>query len=104
MDTPALSTERQDNLLKVSRQQDSMERAMNAFIVRAESYFSQFPAIAAQADSFAKALEVISQFAQTNQLNNQILATLKKLNNKIISSSTKTKPMVKRAIDKVKHK
>ncbi|MEW6735131.1 MAG: hypothetical protein AB1489_27820 [Acidobacteriota bacterium] len=55
----------QDSLLKVSRQQDSMERSLNAFIVRAESFFAQFPAIAAQADSFAKTLEVISQFAQT---------------------------------------
>ncbi|MEW6737804.1 MAG: hypothetical protein AB1489_41370 [Acidobacteriota bacterium] len=55
----------QDSLLKVSRQQDSMDRAMNAFIVRAESFFTQFPAITAQADSFTKALEVISQFVQT---------------------------------------
>ncbi|MEW6735512.1 MAG: hypothetical protein AB1489_29745 [Acidobacteriota bacterium] len=37
----------QDNLLKVSRQQDSMERSLNAFIMRAESFFSQFPASAA---------------------------------------------------------
>ncbi|MEW6731007.1 MAG: hypothetical protein AB1489_06700 [Acidobacteriota bacterium] len=59
----------QDSLLKVSCQQDSMNRAMNAFIVRAGSFFVQFPAIAAQADSFAKALEAISQSAQTNQLN-----------------------------------
>ncbi|MEW6736256.1 MAG: hypothetical protein AB1489_33495 [Acidobacteriota bacterium] len=81
----------QDSLLKVSRQQDAMDRAMNAFIVRADSFFTQFPAIAAQADSFAKALEVISQFAQTNQLNNQILTTLKKLNNKIANITTKRK-------------
>ncbi|MEW6731718.1 MAG: hypothetical protein AB1489_10355 [Acidobacteriota bacterium] len=94
----------QDSLLKVSRQQDAMDRAMNAFIVRAESFFAQFPAIAAQADSFTKALEVISQFAQTNQLNNQILVTLKKLNNKIAGSAPKAKPMVKRAISKVKRK
>ncbi|MEW6737101.1 MAG: hypothetical protein AB1489_37795 [Acidobacteriota bacterium] len=94
----------QDSLLKVSRQQDSMDRAMNAFIVRAESFFSQFPTIAAQADSFAKALEVISQFAQTNQLNSQILATLKKLNNKIASSSPKIKPMVKRKVSRANHK
>ncbi|MEW6734514.1 MAG: hypothetical protein AB1489_24530 [Acidobacteriota bacterium] len=94
----------QDSLLKVSRQQDSMDRAMNAFIVRAESFFSQFPAINAQADSFAKALEVISQFAQTNQLNAQILATLKKLNNKIATSETRGKPMVKRVANKVKRK
>ncbi|MEW6737946.1 MAG: hypothetical protein AB1489_42105 [Acidobacteriota bacterium] len=90
--------------MKVSRQQETMERSLNAFIVRAESFFSQFPAIAAQADSFAKALEVISQFAQTNQLNAQILTTLKKLNNKIATSETKGKPMVKRAISKVKRK
>ncbi|MEW6732145.1 MAG: hypothetical protein AB1489_12525 [Acidobacteriota bacterium] len=94
----------QDSLLKVSRQQDSMERSLNAFIVRAESFFSQFPAIAAQADSFAKALDVISQFAQTNQLNNQILATLKKLNNKIATSFPKIKPMVKRKVSRAKHK
>ncbi|MEW6735569.1 MAG: hypothetical protein AB1489_30035 [Acidobacteriota bacterium] len=85
----------QDSLLKVSRQQDAMDRAMNTFIVRAESFFSQFPAIAAQADSFTKALDVISQFAQTNQLNAQILSTLKKLNNKVAGSATKVKPMVK---------
>ncbi|MEW6732465.1 MAG: hypothetical protein AB1489_14140 [Acidobacteriota bacterium] len=92
----------QDSLLKVSRQQDSMDRAMYAFIVRAESFFSQFPAIAAQADSFTKALEVISQFAQTNQLNSQILSTLKKLNNKIASSETKNKTMVKNKSKKAK--
>ncbi|MEW6738165.1 MAG: hypothetical protein AB1489_43225 [Acidobacteriota bacterium] len=79
----------QDSLLKVSRQQDSMDRALNSFIVRAESFFSQFPAIAAQADSFAKALEVISQFAQTNQLNSQILAILKKLNKLAITAPKK---------------
>ncbi|MEW6737776.1 MAG: hypothetical protein AB1489_41230 [Acidobacteriota bacterium] len=77
---------------------------MNAFIVRAEAFFAQFPAIAAQADSFAKALEVISQFAQTNQLNNQILATLKKLHNKIASSAPKDKSMVKRKVSRAKHK
>ncbi|MEW6732348.1 MAG: hypothetical protein AB1489_13555 [Acidobacteriota bacterium] len=81
-----------------------MERSLNAFIVRAESFFSQFPAIAAQADSFAKALEVISQFAQANQLNNQILATLKKLNNKIASSMSTVKAVVKKKVSKTKHK
>ncbi|MEW6734629.1 MAG: hypothetical protein AB1489_25115 [Acidobacteriota bacterium] len=85
----------QDSLFKVSRQQDAMDRAMNAFIVRAESFFTQFPAIATQADSFAKALAVISQFAQTNQLNNQILSTLKKLNNKIATSAPIGKAVVK---------
>ncbi|MEW6735262.1 MAG: hypothetical protein AB1489_28480 [Acidobacteriota bacterium] len=70
----------------------------------AESFSSQFPAIAAQADSFAKALEVISQFAQTNQLNAQILATLKKLNNKIAGTANKVKPMVKSKNTKPKRK
>ncbi|MEW6735245.1 MAG: hypothetical protein AB1489_28395 [Acidobacteriota bacterium] len=87
----------QDSLLKVSRQQDSLDRAMNAFIVRSEAFFSQIPAIVTQADSFAKALEVISQFAQTNQLNNQILTTLKKLNNKIATGAPNSKSMVKRS-------
>ncbi|MEW6736506.1 MAG: hypothetical protein AB1489_34765 [Acidobacteriota bacterium] len=33
----------QDSLLKVSRQQDSMERSLNAFIVIAESFFFTVP-------------------------------------------------------------
>ncbi|MEW6734999.1 MAG: hypothetical protein AB1489_27155 [Acidobacteriota bacterium] len=81
-----------------------MDRSLNAFIVRADSFFNQFPAIATQADSFAKALEVISQFAQTNQLNSQILATLKKLNSKIASSEHKGKSVVKKKVSKAKHK
>ncbi|MEW6736748.1 MAG: hypothetical protein AB1489_35995 [Acidobacteriota bacterium] len=72
--------------------------------MRAKSFFAQFPATAAQADYFAKVLEVISPFAQTNQLNSQILVTLKKLNNKIASSVPKGKTVVKSKTSKVKLK